>query len=70
MRKAFAHAVDRDKIVPAVYGEIKGMPAHSMLMPGYLSSDTEGALSEYQAYDCELAQEHLANAAIPTAKAS
>ena len=65
VRKAFAHAVDRDKIVPAVYGEIKGMPAHSMLMPGYPSSDTEGVLDEYQAYNCELAQEHLAKAGYP-----
>jgi ABC-type transport system substrate-binding protein len=65
VRKAFAHAVDRDTIVPAVYGEIKGMPAHSMLMPGYPSSDTEGLLKEYQAFNCELANEHLAAAGYP-----
>ncbi|NJN82654.1 MAG: peptide ABC transporter substrate-binding protein [Caldilineaceae bacterium] len=59
VRKAFAHAVDRDQIVPNVYGDIKAMPAHSMLMPGYPSSDTEGELAEYQAYDCDLANEHL-----------
>ncbi len=59
VRKAFAHAVNRDEIVPAVYGDIKAMPAHSMLMPGFPSSDTEGDLAEYQAYDCELANEHL-----------
>ena len=59
VRKAFAHSVNRDEIVPAVYGDIKAMPAHSMLMPGFPSSDTEGDLAEYQAYDCELANEHL-----------
>ena len=36
-----------------------------MLMPGYPSSDTEGELAEYQAYDCELAQQHLADAGYP-----
>ena len=59
VRKAFAHAVDRDAIVANVWGEIKAMPATTMLMPGYPSSDTEGALSEYQAFDCALANEHL-----------
>ncbi|MEX1020713.1 MAG: peptide ABC transporter substrate-binding protein [Litorilinea sp.] len=62
VRKAFAHAVDRDAIVQNVFGEIRAMPAHSMLMPGYPASDTEGALTEYQVFNCELAQEHLAEA--------
>ncbi len=65
VRKAFAHAVDRESIVASVYGEIKAMPAYSMLMPGYPSSDTEGNLREYQNYDCELANEHLAAAGYP-----
>ncbi len=62
VRKAFAHAVDREAIVENVFTPIKAMPAHSMLMPGFPSSDTEGLLAEYQAYDCELAKQHLADA--------
>lgn len=65
VRKAFAKAIDRDAIVKNVYGEIKAMPAHAMLMPGYPSSDTEGALTEYQAYDCDAAKQHLADAGFP-----
>ena len=65
VRKAFAHAVDRDAIVKNVFGEIKAMPAHSMLMPGYPSSDTTGELAEYQAYDCDLAKQYLADAGYP-----
>lgn len=62
VRKAFAKAVDRESIVSNVFGEIKAMPAYSMLMPGFPSSDADGELREYQAYDCEAAQEHLATA--------
>ena len=65
VRKAFAHAVDRDAIVENIFTPIKAMPAHSMLMPGYPSADTEGVLAEYQAYNCELAQQHLADAGYP-----
>jgi len=65
VRKAFAHAVDREAIVSNVWGEIKAMPAYSMLMPGYPSSDTEGTLHEYQDYDCDLANEHLTAAGYP-----
>ncbi|MCA9838530.1 MAG: peptide ABC transporter substrate-binding protein [Trueperaceae bacterium] len=65
VRKAFAMALDRDAIVKNVYGEIKAMPAHSMLMPGYPASDTEGELAEYQAFNCEKANEHLAAAGYP-----
>lgn len=65
VRKAFAKAVDREAIVTNVYGEVKAMPAYAMLMPGYPSSDTEGVLQEYQAYDCEAAQQHLADAGYP-----
>lgn len=65
VRKAFAHAIDRESIVQNVYGEIKAMPATSMLMPGYPASDTEGELTDYQVYDCELAQQYLADAGYP-----
>lgn len=65
VRKAFAKAIDREAIVNSVYGEIKAMPAHSMLMPGYPASDTEGDLAEYQAFDCDAAKEHLAAAGYP-----
>lgn len=65
VRKAFAQAIDRESIVQNVFGEIKAMPATSMLMPGFPSSDTEGELAEYQAYNCEAAQQHLADAGYP-----
>ncbi len=62
VRKAFAHAVDRESIVSNVYGEVKGLAAYSFLMPGFPSSDVEGALKEYQMYDCELANQYLTDA--------
>lgn len=62
VRKAFAHAVDREAIVKNVYGEIKAMPAYSMLMPGFPSSDVDGELKEYQMYDCDQAKQYLADA--------
>jgi ABC-type transport system substrate-binding protein len=65
VRKAFAHAVDREAIVKNVYTEIKAMPASAMLMPGFPDADTEGALAEYQAYDCDKAKGLLAEAGFP-----
>ncbi len=65
VRKAFAKAINREPIVENVFGTIKAMPARSMLMPGYPSSDTEGELDHYQAYDCPAAQQHLADAGYP-----
>ncbi len=68
VRKAFAHAVDRESIVKNVYGEIKAMPAYSFLMPGFPSSDTKGALHQYQNYDCKQAQDYLSKAGFPDGK--
>ncbi len=65
VRKAFAKAIDSDSIVKNVLGEVKGSPAVAMLMPGFPSSSTQGELNEYQAYDCEAAKTHLANAGYP-----
>ncbi len=65
VRKAFAYAVDRDAIVKNVYGEIKAMPAHSLLMPGFPASDTTDELASYQNYDCDKAKQHLADAGFP-----
>jgi peptide/nickel transport system substrate-binding protein/oligopeptide transport system substrate-binding protein len=62
VRKAFAYAVDREAIAENIYGEIKAIPAHSFLMPGFPASDTEGKLKEYQTYDCDQAKDHLAKA--------
>ena len=62
VRKAFAHAVDRESIVKNVYGEIKAMPAYAMLMPGFPSSDVKGDLKQYQEYDCDAAKQYLADA--------
>ena len=65
VRKAFAHAIDRTAIVRGIYGEIKAIPAHSMLMPGFPAADIDGDLAEYQRFDCGLAREHLAAAGYP-----
>ena len=64
-RRAFAYAVDREAIVTGVYGRIKAMPAHSMLMPGFPSADTAGTLEDLQHFDCERARAHLAAAGYP-----
>lgn len=60
VRRAFAHAVDRESIVKNVLTEVKGMSAYAMLMPGFPSSSTKGELNQYQNYDCELAKQELA----------
>ncbi len=65
VRKAFAYALDRDAIVKNVYGEIKAMPAHSLLMPGFPASDTTDELAGYQNYDCDKAKQYLADAGFP-----
>ena len=68
VRKAFAHAIDRESIVTNVYGEVKGMPAYGLLMPGFPSSSTNGELEEYQNYDCDVAKQYLADAGFPDGK--
>jgi ABC-type transport system substrate-binding protein len=68
VRKAFAYAVDREAIVKNVYGEIKAMPAHSLLMPGFPASDTTDELSSYQNYDCDKAKQYLSDAGFPDGK--
>jgi peptide/nickel transport system substrate-binding protein/oligopeptide transport system substrate-binding protein len=65
VRKAFAYAIDREAIVKNVYGEIKALPAHSFLMPGYPASDVDGELEDLQTYDCDRAKEYLAEAGYP-----
>ncbi len=68
VRKALAHAVDRESIVKNVYGEVKAMAAYAMLMPGFPSSSTKGELNEYQNYDCDVAKKYLADAGFPEGK--
>jgi ABC-type transport system substrate-binding protein len=65
VRQAFAHALDRESIVENVIGSQFGIPAYSFLAPGFPSSDTDGALHEYQTFDCELAKSLLAEAGYP-----
>ena len=65
VRKAFAYAVDREAIVKNVFGEIKAMPAHSMLMPGFPGADVDGELAELQHFDCERANTYLSDAGYP-----
>lgn len=68
VRKAFAYAVDRDAIVQNVLTPIKGMPAHSFLMPGFPASDVDGKLKDLQTYDCPKAKDYLAKAGYPDGK--
>lgn len=65
VRQAFAKALDREAIVANVIGAQFGIPAYSFLAPGFPASDTDGALHEYQSYDCEAAQALLAEAGYP-----
>lgn len=65
VRQAFAKALDRENIVANVIGPRLAIPAYSMLSPGFPASDTEGALRDAQAYDCEAAQGLLAEAGYP-----
>jgi ABC-type transport system substrate-binding protein len=62
VRKAFAHAIDREAIVKNIYGEVKATAAYALLMPGFPSSSTNGELNEYQNYDCDVAKKYLADA--------
>jgi ABC-type transport system substrate-binding protein len=68
VRKAFAYAVDRESIVKNVWTELRAMPAHSMLMPGYPASDTSGKLTQYQYYDPAKAKDYLSKAGFPDGK--
>ncbi len=68
VRKAFAHAVDRESIVTNIMGEVKGSPAYSFLMPGFPSSDVKGDLHEFQTYDCDMAKQYLSDAGFPDGK--
>ncbi len=70
VRRAFAHAVDRQAIVAGVHGSIKAQPAHSMLMPGFPSADAAGELADLQRFDCGLARRHLAAAVYQASAAS
>ena len=70
VRKAFAHAVDREAIVKNVMTEIKGMPAYSFLMPGFPASDTEGALKEFQSTTATRPSNTWPTPVSPTARAS
>ncbi|MBT5144670.1 MAG: peptide ABC transporter substrate-binding protein [Gemmatimonadetes bacterium] len=65
VRRAFAHAVDREAIVAGIYGKMKAVAAHSMLMPGFPSADTTGALADLQRFDCDRARQYLAAAGYP-----
>ena len=62
VRKAFAHAINREPIVKSIYGEIKAVPAYTMLMPGFPAADINGELTDYQRFDCGLAKEYFAKA--------
>lgn len=68
VRLAFAKAVDREAITENVIntaGIQIAMPAHSMLAPGFPAWDKESDFSDVQTFDCEAAQELLAEAGYP-----
>jgi peptide/nickel transport system substrate-binding protein/oligopeptide transport system substrate-binding protein len=62
VRLAFAKAVDRESIVKNVMGVQFAIPAYSFLAPGFPASDTDHALKDIQAYDCDAAKKLLADA--------
>jgi peptide/nickel transport system substrate-binding protein/oligopeptide transport system substrate-binding protein len=64
VRLAFAKALDRDSIVQNVIGSRAAVPAYSFLAPGFPASNSEG-LRDIQVYDCEAAQQLLADAGYP-----
>lgn len=67
VRLAFAKSVDREGIVANVINANfqLAVPAYSFLAPGFPAWDSEGALKDIQAYDCEAAQGLLAEAGYP-----
>lgn len=66
VRKAFAKAIDRDALTQSAARDI-GIPAYSMLMPGFHANNVEG-LKPYQAYNSEEAKKLLAEAGYPDGK--
>ena len=66
VRQAFAHAIDRDALLNVIYDGL-GAPAYGMLPPGFPAYEAD-ALTEYQAYDIELAKSLLAEAGYPEGK--
>jgi ABC-type transport system substrate-binding protein len=68
VRLAFAKAVDRQAIadnVINVAGIEQVVPAYSFLAPGFPGWDAAGDFRDVQAYDCEAAQNLLADAGYP-----
>ncbi|MEA3337880.1 MAG: peptide ABC transporter substrate-binding protein [Chloroflexota bacterium] len=64
VRKAFAHAIDRQGLVDNIV-KFSGQVAYGMLMPGFPDALPPSELEQYQAYDPELAQSLLAEAGYP-----
>ena len=63
-RLALAKALDRESIVENVVGSTVGIPAYSFLAPGFPAANSAG-LQDIQTYDCEAAQQLLADAGYP-----
>ena len=66
VRKAFAKAIDRDALTQSAARDM-GIPAYSMLMPGFHANNVEG-LKPYQAYNKDEARQLLADAGFPDGK--
>ena len=60
VRQAFSHAIDQDALMKSALRDI-GLPAVSMLQPGYPEANTE-ALASIQRYNPDLARKRLAEA--------
>jgi len=66
VRKAFAKAIDREALCQSAARDM-GIPAYSMLMPGFHANNVEG-LKEYQMFNAEEAKKLLAEAGYPDGK--
>lgn len=63
VRQAFSHAIDQEALMKSALRDI-GLPAVSMLQPGFPAANTE-ALASIQRYAPDLARKRLAEAGYP-----
>jgi ABC-type oligopeptide transport system substrate-binding subunit len=66
LRKAFAHAIDREALCRSALKHF-GVPAYAMLPPGF-PAESEAALTPLQKYNPDLARKYLAEAGYPDGK--
>ena len=66
LRKAFAHAIDREALCRSALKHF-GVPAYAMLPPGF-PAESEADLAPLQKYNPDLARKYLAEAGYPDGK--